>query len=126
MINKETEFITVDNCGAKIVKVIASMKKSLKNVGVGDFVLVCVKHLRKRRRIFSKVQKRKVYVGIVIGLSMIKRKVMHSFIKKDNNTIVLLTRALKVIGNRVYRTIPVELRHKSLMRPLVSSILKLI
>ena len=126
MINKETEFTAADNSGAKIVKVIASMKKSLKNVEVGDFILVCVKSLRKRRRIFSKVRKGKVYLGIIVGLSKEKRKVRHSFSKKDVNTTVLLSRAYKLLGNRVYKALPIELRRKPLIRPLCSGLLKLI
>jgi len=126
MINKETQFFTVDNSGARIVKVIASTKKAFKNVEVGDFVLVSVKSLRKKRKIFSKVKKGKVYVGLVAGLSKEKRKVRHTFAKKDNNTIILLTRAFKLIGNRVYKTLPIELRRKPLIRPLSSTLLKLI
>jgi ribosomal protein L14 len=126
MINKETEFKAADNSGAKVVKVIASMKKSLKNVEVGDFVLVCVKSLRKRRRIFSKVLKGRVCLGIVVGLIKPTRRVKHSFTRKDYNTIVLLNKAYKLLGNRVYKALPIELRRKPLIRPLSSTILKLI
>ena len=126
MINKETLLFAVDNSGARIVKVIASMKKAFKNLEVGDFTLVSVKSLRKKRRIFSKVQKGKVYIGLLVGLSKEKRKIRHSFSKKDNNTVVLLTRNHKLIGNRVYKTLPIELRQKPLIRPLSSTLLKLV
>ena len=126
MINKETEFFAVDNSGASIVKVIASMKKALKNIEVGDFVLVSIKSLRKKRRKYSKVKKGNVYVGLVAGLSKEKRKIKHTFAKKDKNTIVLLTKSLKLIGNRVYRTLPIELRRKPLIRTLSSTLLKLV
>ena len=126
MINKETEFFAVDNSGASIVKVIASMKKALKNVEVGDFVLVSIKSLRKKRKKYSKVKKGNVYIGLVAGLSKEKRKVKHTFSKKDKNTIVLLTKSLKLIGNRVYRTLPIELRRKPLIRTLSSTLLKLV
>mgnify|MGYP001330908055 CR=1 FL=1 len=126
MINKETLFYAVDNSGARIVKVIASTKKALKNIEIGDFVLVSVKSLRKKRRIFSKVKKGKVYVGLVAGLSKEKRKIRHTFTKKDKNTIVLLSRSYKLIGNRVYKTLPIELRRKPLVRPLSSTLLKLV
>lgn len=126
MINKETEFFAVDNSGASIVKVIASMKKALKNIEVGDFVLVSIKSLRKKRRKYSKVKKGNVYVGLVAGLSKGKRKIKHTFAKKDKNTIVLLTKNFKLIGNRVYRTLPIELRRKPLIRTLSSTLLKLV
>jgi ribosomal protein L14 len=126
MINKETEFFAVDNSGANIVKVIASMKKALKNIEVGDFVLVSIKSLRKKRKKYSKVKKGNVYVGLVAGLSKEKRKVKHTFSKKDKNTIILLTKSLKLIGNRVYRTLPIELRRKPLIRTLSSTLLKLV
>jgi ribosomal protein L14 len=126
MINKETEFFAVDNSGANIVKVIASMKKALKNVEVGDFVLVSIKSLRKKRKKYSKVKKGNVYIGLVAGLSKEKRKVKHTFSKKDKNTIVLLTKSLKLIGNRVYKTLPIELRRKPLIRTLSSTLLKLV
>jgi ribosomal protein L14 len=126
MINKETEFLAVDNSGASIVKVIASMKKALKNIEVGDFVLVSIKSLRKKRRKYSKVKKGNVYVGLVAGLSKEKRKIKHTFAKKDKNTIVLLTKNFKLIGNRVYRTLPIELRRKPLIRTLSSTLLKLV
>ena len=125
MINKETLFRAIDNSGANVVKVISSMKKSLKNVEVGDYLLVSVKSLRKKRRIFSKVKKGKVYVGLVTSLSKEKKKVKHTFSRKDRNTIILLTRGYKLIGNRVYKTLPVELRRKPLIRPLSSALLKL-
>jgi ribosomal protein L14 len=126
MINKETEFFAVDNSGANIVKVIASMKKALKNIEVGDFVLVSIKSLRKKRKKYSKVKKGNVYVGLVAGLSKEKRKVKHTFSKKDKNTIILLTKSFKLIGNRVYRTLPIELRRKPLIRTLSSTLLKLV
>jgi ribosomal protein L14 len=126
MINKETEFFAVDNSGANRVKVIASMKKALKKVEVGDFVLVSIKSLRKKRKKYSKVKKGNVYIGLVAGLSKEKRKVKHTFSKKDKNTIVLLTKGLKLIGNRVYRTLPIELRRKPLIRTLSSTLLKLV
>ena len=126
MINKETEFFAIDNSGANIVKVIASMKKALKNVEVGDFVLVSIKSLRKKRKKYSKVKKGNGYIGLVAGLSKEKRKVKHTFSKKDKNTIVLLTKSLKLIGNRVYRTLPIELRRKPLIRTLSSTLLKLV
>ena len=126
MINKETEFFAVDNSGANIVKVIASMKKALKNVQVGDFVIVSIKSLRKKRKKYSKVKKGNVYIGLVAGLSKEKRKVKHTFSKKDKNTIVLLTKSLKLIGNRVYKTLPIELRRKPLIRTLSSTLLKLV
>ena len=126
MINKKTKFFAVDNSGANIVKVIASMKKALKNVEVGDFVLVSIKSLRKKRKKYSKVKKGNVYIGLVAGLSKEKRKVKHTFSKKDKNTIVLLTKSLKLIGNRVYRTLPIELRRKPLIRTLSSTLLKLV
>ena len=126
MINKETEFFAIDNSGANIVKVIASMKKALKNVEVGDFVLVSIKSLRKKRKKYSKVKKGNVYIGLVAGLSKEKRKVKHTFSKKDKNTIVLLTKSLKLIGNRVYKTLPIELRRKPLIRTLSSTLLKLV
>jgi len=126
MINKETEFFAVDNSGANIVKVIASMKKALKNIEVGDFVLVSIKSLRKKRKKYSKVKKGNVYVGLVAGLSKEKRKVKHTFSKKDKNTIILLTKSLKLIGNRVYRTLPIELRRKPLIITLSLTLLKLV
>lgn len=126
MINKETEFFAVDNSGANKVKVIASTKKALKNVEVGDFVLVSIKSLRKKRKKYSKVKKGNVYTGLVAGLSKEKRKVKHTFSKKDKNTIVLLTKSLKLIGNRVYRTLPIELRRKPLIRTLSSTLLQLV
>ena len=126
MINKETLFYAVDNSGARIVKVISSTKKALKNIEIGDFVLVSIKSLRKKRRIFSKVKKGKVYIGLVVGLNKEKRKIRHTFTKKDKNTIILLSRSYKLIGNRVYKTLPIELRRKPLVRPLSSTLLKLV
>ena len=90
MINKETEFFAVDNSGASIVKVIASMKKALKNIEVGDFVLVSIKSLRKKRRKYSKVKKGNVYVGLVAGLSKEKRKITKSK-KIANKTYAVLS-----------------------------------
>lgn len=125
MINKETLFFTIDNSGARVVKCISSIKKSFNNIGIGDYILISVKSLRKKRRIFSKVKKGKVYVGLIAGLSKEKRKVKHTFSKKDKNTIILLTRNFKLIGNRVYKTLPIELRRKPLIRALSSTLLKL-
>ncbi len=102
------------------------MKKALKNIEVGDFVLVSIKSLRKKRKKYSKVKKGNVYVGLVAGLSKEKRKVKHTFSKKDKNTIILLTKSFKLIGNRVYRTLPIELRRKPLIRTLSSTLLKLV
>lgn len=127
MINKETLFYAIDNSGAGIVKVIASTKKAFKNIDIGDFVLVSVKRLRKKRRIFSKVKKGKIYIGLIAGLSKEKKKkVKHTFTRKDKNTIILLSRNYKLMGNRIYKTLPIELRRKPLIRSLSSVLSKLI
>lgn len=82
MINKETLFYAIDNSGAGIVKVIASTKKAFKNIDIGDFVLVSVKRLRKKRRIFSKVKKGKIYIGLIAGLSKEKKKKSKTYVYK--------------------------------------------
>ena len=126
MVNKETIFTAVDNSGAKKVKVIGSLKKKLKNVSLGDFVLISVQNLRKKRKMFSKVKKGGVYIGLVIGLKYKQCKIKHSFLKKDVNSVIILSRTKKTIGNRVYKTMPIELRKKPLIRPLSSTIYKLV
>jgi large subunit ribosomal protein L14 len=117
MIQSGTFLNVIDNSGAKLVcciKVMRGFKR--RYASMGDVVLVSVKTLRKKRRLFSKVKKGEIYRALII-----RTKIGVNYISSDNlkfltNSVVLLKRQNKLIGTRVFGSISKNFRYTKYMR----------
>jgi large subunit ribosomal protein L14 len=107
----------VDNSGAKkvaCIRINASCKK--RYAFLGENILVSIKSLRSKRRIFAKVKKGEICNALIIRT----KKEQKDFFKHNfsflQNSVVLLTRQNKLIGTRIFGAVSKNFRFSKYMR----------
>lgn len=108
MIQKKTQLKIYDNSGAKVAECIHIIKKKKKIAVLGDQILVAIKKLD----IHKKINKKDIYINLIIGQKKLKKRKNGTFIKFDQNKSLLLSKTLKFLGTRVYGPIIKEIRTK--------------
>jgi len=102
-----------DNSGGRIGQCIKVFKGiSGTSGGPGDLILVSIKSIRPGK----KVKKGEMYKAVIIRLKKKIRRSEGSFIKYDENCIVLLSGKNNPVGTRVFGPILTELRRKGYMK----------
>ena len=107
----------IDNSGAKkvaCIRINASSKK--RYATVGENIVVSVKSLRSKRRIFSKVKKGEMFNALIIRTKKSKNEFFSNNYSFLQNSVILLTRQNKLIGTRVFGSIPKGFRFTKYMR----------
>lgn len=107
----------VDNSGAKkvaCIRINASCKK--RYAYTGDNIVVSIKSLRSKRRIFSKVKKGEIFVALVVRTKKINTDFFQNQFSFFQNSAVLLTRQNKLIGTRIFGALPKTFRFSKYMR----------
>ena len=106
-----------DNSGAKFAKCIRILKGSKTRYGkIGDKVVLTIKMLRAKRRAQSKVQKGKIFYGLIVHT---KQDVvsLHGISQKFLiNSAILLNQQNKPIGSRILLGLPRKIRYSKYMR----------
>jgi len=124
MVQDRTVLKVIDNSGAKYVRCLKVLNK--KKIGyLGDLIIVSILSLRKGRGRKIRVKRKELCLGII---SSVKRNLSRSdgrFIKSSINSVILLNRKNKPIGNRVFGLVFKELRFKKRFKA-VSLALKVI
>jgi len=107
MIQMGTKLLVKDNSGAKIVKCIKVLGGSGKmSAGIGEEIVVAVREAIPT----SKVKEGEVcYAVIVMTKSGIRRR-DGSYLRFDENCVVLVNKQGEPVGTRVLCAIPRELR----------------
>lgn len=112
MIQTGTYLNVLDNCGAKIVfciKVLSGYKR--RYAQLGDIIIISIKKLRLKRRLYSKVKKGDIYSALILKTkSSIKYKFGDSFSFLENS-VVLLNKQNKLIGTRIFGGIHKKFRY---------------
>lgn len=110
MIQVESQLKIVDNSGAKWAKCISVKKKGKHpSATIGMLILVSLKKFSNRK----KVNKRTIYVGLIVGVSYWINRVDGSLIKFFSNRLLLFNKQFKFLGSRVYGSTLKEIRIKS-------------
>ena len=111
MIQAESQLKVVDNSGAKWAKCISVKKKGKYPTGkIGMLILVSLKKFSNRK----KVNKRIIYIGLIVGVSYWTDRIDGSFVKFFSNRLLLFNKQFKFLGTRVYGSILKEIRIKSI------------
>lgn len=111
MIQVESQLKVVDNSGAKWAKCISVKKKGKYPTGkIGMLILVSLKKFSNRK----KVNKRIIYIGLIVGTSYWTDRIDGSFVKFFSNRLLLFNKQFKFLGTRVYGSILKEIRIKSI------------
>jgi len=109
MIQQESRLTVADNSGAKEVLCIRVLGGTGKRyASVGDQIVVTVKSALPS----GEVKKGTVSTAVVVRTRKEVRRPDGSYIRFDNNAVVLLNQAGEIRGTRIFGPIPRELREK--------------
>ncbi len=114
MIQSESRVRVADNTGAKEVLVIKVLGGSRRRyAGIGDIVVVTIKDALPNQQ----VKRGQVVKAVVVRTAKEKRRVDGSYIRFDDNAVVVLDEAAKnPRGTRVFGPVARELREKGFMK----------
>ncbi|MEN8136850.1 MAG: 50S ribosomal protein L14 [Bacteroidota bacterium] len=113
MVQQESRLKVADNTGAKevlVIRVLGGTKR--RYASVGDKVVVTVKQATPT----SSVKKGTVSTGVVVRTKKEVRRPDGSYIRFDENAVVLLTAQGEMRGTRVFGPVARELRDKQYMK----------
>lgn len=113
MIQQESRLMVADNSGAKevlCIKVLGGTRK--RYASVGDHIIVTVKHALPS----GNIKKGTVSKAVVVRTSKEIRRQDGSYIRFDDNAVVLLNAAGEMIGTRIFGPVARELREKQFMK----------
>jgi large subunit ribosomal protein L14 len=116
MIQMETSLVVADNSGAKIAKCIKVLGGSKHMItGVGDIIVVSILKVIPSSK-NSKVKKGQVVKAVIVRTkSKVSRK-DGSYVKFDDNAVVLLGNGEEPLGTRVFGPISREVRQKNFVK----------
>ena len=113
MIQTETKLRVADNSGAKVVSCIKVLGGSKRRYAtVGDVIVVSVKEATPN----SKVIKGDVVRAVVVRTAKEISRPDGSYIKFDENSVVIITDQREPVGTRIFGPVARELRAKNFMR----------
>ena len=109
MIQRETKVIVADNSGAKWGKCIGILGGSSKKYAyIGDVIVIAVKDAIPR----TKISKGDVKKAVVVRTRKEFRRKDGSYIRFDENSVVIINERGDPEGTRVFGPIPREIREK--------------
>lgn len=109
MIQTQSTLSVADNSGAKkvmCIKVLGGTRR--RTASLGDIIIVSIKEAVPT----SKVKKGSVSRGVIVRTSKEVRRADGTYIRFDDNAIVLLTAQNEPIGTRIFGPVARELRAK--------------
>ena len=113
MIQEMTRLAVADNSGAKEVQCIKVYGGSkIRYAGVGDVIVVAVKVAEPK----GKVKKGDVKKAVIVRQAKEIRRDDDSYIRFDDNAVVIIDDAYEPIGTRVFGPVARELRGKGFMK----------
>ncbi|MDO9512700.1 MAG: 50S ribosomal protein L14 [Bacteroidales bacterium] len=113
MIQQESRLAVADNSGAKevlCIRVLGGTRK--KYASVGDRIIVTVKNALSS----GNVKKGTVAKAVVVRTKKEMRRADGSYIRFDDNAVVLLNTAGEMMGTRIFGPVARELREKQFMK----------
>jgi len=113
MIQQETRLAVADNSGAKevlCIKVLGGTRR--RYASVGDRIIVTVKNALPS----GNIKKGTVSKAVVVRTKKEIRRQDGSYIRFDDNAVVLLNNAGEMIGTRIFGPVARELREKQFMK----------
>ncbi|MCC5922869.1 MAG: 50S ribosomal protein L14 [Crocinitomicaceae bacterium] len=113
MIQQESRLTVADNSGAKevlCIRVLGGTKR--RYASVGDKIVVTVKHALPS----GAVKKGQVAKAVVVRTKKEIRRADGSYIRFDDNAVVLLNQAGEMRGTRIFGPVARELRENNYMK----------
>lgn len=113
MIQMQSMLKVADNSGGKrvqCIKVIGGSKKRFANIG--EIIMVTVKEAMPN----SKIKKGKVYPAVIVRTRKGVSRKDGTYIRFDDNSVVLLNEAYEPIATRIFGPVARELRLANFMK----------
>ena len=113
MIQQESRLTVADNSGAKevlCIRVLGGTRR--KYASVGDKIIVSVKKALPS----GNIKKGAVAKAVIVRTSKEIRRADGSYIRFDDNAVVLINTAGEMIGTRIFGPVSRELREKQYMK----------
>lgn len=113
MVQNETNLVVADNSGAKKVRVIHVPGGTLRRyASIGDVVVCSVKSAIPG----GTVKKKAVVKGVIVRTKKEYRRKDGSYIRFDENAVVLINPQGEPIGTRIFGPVARELRDRQYMK----------
>ena len=113
MVQQESRLLVADNSGAKevlVIRVLGGTKR--RYASIGDQVVITVKDASP----VGNVKKGQVSKAVVVRTKKEVRRNDGSYIRFDNNAVVLLNDTGEMRGTRIFGPVARELREKQFMK----------
>ncbi|HEY9113090.1 MAG TPA: 50S ribosomal protein L14 [Bacteroidales bacterium] len=113
MVQQESRLAVADNSGAKevlCIRVLGGTKR--RYASIGDQIVVSVKHALPS----GNIKKGAVAKAVVVRTKKEIRRNDGSYIRFDDNAVVLLNTAGEMVGTRIFGPVARELREKQYMK----------
>jgi large subunit ribosomal protein L14 len=113
MVQQESRLAVADNSGAKevlCIRVLGGTKR--RYASIGDQIVVSIKNALPS----GNIKKGAVSKAVVVRTKKEVRRNDGSYIKFDDNAVVLLNQAGEMIGTRIFGPVARELREKQYMK----------
>ena len=110
MIQMQTNLDVADNSGARrvmCIKVLGGSKR--RYASVGDIIVVAIKKAIPT----SEIKQKAVVKAVIVRTAFPIRREDGSYVKFDNNAVVLLDKDLNPVGTRVFGPVARELRTRN-------------
>jgi len=110
MIQMQTRLAVADNSGAKQVQCIKVLGGTHRTIAtIGDIIVVSVKAAVPN----AKVKKGEKYRAVIVRLAKEVGRSDGSYIRFDDNAVVLINKQGETVGTRVFGPVSRELRNKN-------------
>jgi len=113
MVQQETKLVVADNTGAKevlCIKVLGGSKK--RYARVGDLIVVTI----KKSIPSATLKKGEVHKAVVVRTKKETKRKDGSYIRFDDNAVVIINENKEPTGTRVFGPVARELREKKFMK----------
>ena len=113
MVQQESRLLVADNSGAKevlVIRVLGGTKR--RYASIGDKVVVSINQATPS----GNVKKGQVSKAVVVRTKKEVRRADGSYIRFDNNAVVLINDAGEMRGTRIFGPVARELREKQFMK----------
>lgn len=117
MIQSGTYLNVLDNSGARSVcciKVLPGFQR--RYAKIGDRIIVSVKKLRTKRRLFSRVKKGEIYKALIVKMKTLTKFKCGNKINFSENGVVLLNKQNKLIGTRIFGGLSKSFRYTKYLK----------
>ena len=112
MIMEQSDLVVADNTGARRARCFRILGQNKRYAYVGDIIRVAIKEAQPD----GLVKKGQVSLALVVRTKHTVRRTDGSYVRFDNNAVVLVDEKQNPLGTRIFGPVARELREKNYMK----------